>query len=296
MNSFPGTNLPDEILPPGLNPQDYVPFPDFGYGSPYEMTGTSTYYHSLQTTFERRFSNGLDVLAEYTFGKCRSDWRSPALSTIDYYRAPYLPGFGMKADYSYCDADVPNLVHISGLYQLPIGKGRRFLGSRGWIVNQVVGGWQMNWILTLEDGMPFDIDCPVATTADFGCHALLIPSQNIYAGPHKVNQWLNPAAFANPPVATAIGQTNFAVLGGGPTQAHGPGMHRLDFSVFKEFPISESKRFEFRTEVFNLLNTPFFSNPSFLDFTNPALFGKISSVEDGGNDPREIQFALKFYW
>jgi hypothetical protein len=154
----------------------------------------------------------------------------------------------------------------------------------------------VNWILTMQDGMPFNVGCPIGTTADFGCYALLVPGQNIYAGPHNVNQWLNPAAFANPPVATSIGQSDLAPLGGSPTQAHGPGEHRLDFSAFKEFPVTESKRFEFRTEVFNLTNTPRFANPSFLDFTNTATFGRITSLRDGTADPRQIQFALKFYW
>jgi carboxypeptidase family protein/TonB-dependent receptor-like protein len=296
MNTYVGTNAPSVILPPALNPQNYVPFPDFGRGSPYEMTGASTYYHSLQASFERRFSSGLSFLANYTFSKCRSDWRSPALSTIGGYRAPYLPGFGIQGDYSYCDADVPNLLHFSGLWDLPFGKGRRFLRKSRGGINQVVGGWRMNWILTMEDGMPFNVGCPISTTADYGCYALLVPGKNIYAGPHNVSQWINPAAFANPPVATSIGQTDFAPLGGTPTQAHGPGEHRLDFSLFKQFPVTESKRLEFRAEFFNLTNTPWFANPSFLDFTNPTLFGRITSLRDGANDPRETQFALKFYW
>ncbi|HMD85203.1 MAG TPA: hypothetical protein VKO18_10960 [Terriglobia bacterium] len=293
---FAGTNNPTEILPPGLNPQNYVPFQDFARGSSYEATDGNTYYNALQPSFERRFSSGFTFLANYTWSHCRSDWRSPALSTTSGYRAPDLPGFGIKADYEYCDADVPNLFHFSGLYTLPIGNGQHFLHDSKGVVNQVIGGWKINWIMTLEDGMPFNIGCPIGTTADFGCNALLVPGQNIYGGPHNVNQWINPAAFANPAVATSVGQTNFAPLGGASTQAHGPGEHRLDFSLFKEFPVSESKRFEFRAEFFNLTNTPWFANPAYTDFTNTATFGQITSLRDGANDPREIQLALKFYF
>ena len=212
------------------------------------------------------------------------------------FRAPYLPGFGIQGDYGLCDADEPNLLHFSGRYQLPFGKGMRFLGNSSGVVNQVLGGWQTNWILNLQDGQPFNVTCPVATTADFGCFALLVPGQNIYAGPHNVNNWINPAAFATPPSATAIGQSDYSPLGGRPSQAHGPGEHRIDFSLFKEFPISESKHFEFRAEFFNLTNTPWFANPSQLNYTNTKLFGEITSLRDGANDPREVQFALKFYW
>jgi len=296
MNQYVGENSPTEILPPGLNPQNYIAFPDFGLGSAYEMDGAGTYYNSLQASFERRFSGGLDFLGNYTFSKCRSDWRSAALSTVGGFRAAYMPGFGIQGDYSYCDADVPNMLHFSGLWSIPVGNGQHFLGTSKGVANQVVGGWRVNWILTFEDGMPFNIGCPITTTADLGCYASLVPGQNIYGGPHNVNQWINPAAFANPPVATSIGQSDFAPLGGSPTQAHGPGEHRLDFSMFKEFPISESKRLEFRAEVFNLTNTPWFANPAYTDFTNSATFGKITSLRDLANDPREIQFALKFYF
>ncbi|MDR3674412.1 MAG: TonB-dependent receptor [Acidobacteriota bacterium] len=296
MDSVVGENSPTQILPPGTNPQNYIPFPDFARGSNYEMTGAGTFYNGLQASFERRFSNGLYMLTSYTFSKCRSDWRSASDNTIGGYRAALLPGFGIQPDYAYCDADVPDLFHFSATYSLPFGRGSRFLTNSKGVVNQLIGGWRANSIWTLESGMPFTIGCPEATTSDYGCNALLVPGQNMYGGPHSVNQWLNPSAFAKPPAATTIGQTNYAPLGGEPTQAHGPGMFRLDASLFKQFPVAEGKSLEFRAEFFNLTNTPWFANPGSLDFTNTTTFGRITSVRDGANDPRQIQFALKFYW
>jgi hypothetical protein len=122
-----------------------------------------------------------------------------------------------------------------------------------------------------------------------------------------VNQWLNPAAFAIPPVATTIGQSDYSPLGGGPSQFRGPGFHRLDFSLFKEFQLSERFRLEFRSEFFNLTNHPNFSNPGFsgngvvaapgsLNYLDTTNLGKITSNRDGQNDQREIQFALKLYY
>ena len=108
------------------------------------------------------------------------------------YRAPYLPGFGIKADYGYCGDDTTHVFHYSGTYQLPVGDGKRFAGSATGALNQVIGGWSVNWITTLESGLPFTIGCPAgATTGDFGCNALLVPGQNIYAGPHNINDFLN---------------------------------------------------------------------------------------------------------
>jgi hypothetical protein len=134
-----------------------------------------------------------------------------------------------------------------------------------------------------------------------------VPGENIYGGAHNVNNWLNPAAFQSPPVATAIGQSNYAPLGGAPSQFLGPGFHRLDFSLFKDFRTTERTHLEFRAEIFNLTNTPNFSNPGLggngvsaapgsLDYTSPSTFGVINSTRDGQNDQREIQFALKFYF
>jgi hypothetical protein len=107
-------------------------------------------------------------------------------------------------------------------------------------------------------------------------------------------------------VATTIGQTSYAPLGGPPSQFSGPGFRRLDLSLFKEFATTEKTHLEFRAEFFNLTNHPNFSLPGFgnngvsaapgsLDYTSTS-FGQINSTRDGQNDQREIQFALKFYF
>jgi hypothetical protein len=111
-----------------------------------------------------------------------------------------------------------------------------------------------------------------------------------------VEQFYNPAAFANPPVATQIGQTDFGPLGGKRTQVTGPPYKKLDFSLFKSFQVTERTRLEFRAESFNLTNTPAFANPSSTNFTDTRNFGKITATRNNPNDARQIQFALKLYW
>ena len=292
----PGLNSPSVILPPGVDPHPYVAFPDFGLGATYVASEANSHYNALQLTYQRRLSTGLSVLANYTYSQCRGNYTDLlGINGNKGLRAPYLPGFGIQADFGLCGEDVRNVVHVSGTYQLPLGSGRRFGGSASGAWNQLIGGWSINWILSLQGGFPFTVYCPTPTSY-FGCFALLVPGQNIYAGPHNVDQWLNPAAFANPPVATAVGQKDYAPLGGAPTQAYGPSFRRLDLSAFKAFRTSERTHLEFRAEFFNLTNTPQFANPSYLDFTNKATFGRITSLRDGVNDPRQIQFALKFYW
>ncbi len=301
-------NAPLEMLPPGLNQYDFSHYPDFQTNFTDTSFAANSFYNALQLNYERRFNNGLSVLANFTWSKCRTDAVDVLNQTaLTGYRAPLLPGFGIHGDYGLCEFNIPKVFHFSGTYELPVGRGRQFLANSPGVVDAILGGWGTNWILTLQDGQPGTVPCAITTTSGFGgCNALLVPGQSVTAGPHNVNQWLNPAAFTSPPVATAIGQSNYAPLGGAPSQFYGPGYHRLDFSLFKNFPINERMRFEFRSEFFNLTNTPNFSLPGFggngvtaapgsLDYTN-SNFGKITSTRDGQNDQREIQFALKFYW
>jgi hypothetical protein len=289
-------NTPNQLIPPSLNSLDYSPYPNFAVYNNYTSFAGNSFYNGLQATYERRLSAGLSVLANFTWSKCRTDAVDLLNATAVYYRAPLLPGFGIKGDYGLCDFDIPKVFHLSGTYDLPVGRGRRFLRNSNGIVNAVLGGWSTNYILTLQDGQPGTVTCVIATAAGLGCNALLVPGQSVIAGPHNADQWLNAAAFASPPVATTVGQRDYTPLGGAPTQFYGPGFHRLDFSVFKTFPITERTHVEFRSEFFNLTNTPNFAAPSYLDYTNPTTFGKITSTRDGQNDQREIQFALKLYW
>jgi hypothetical protein len=288
-------NEPSQILPPSVNYLLYIPYPDLSPGFNYITYNGSSQYNSLQATLERRFSAGLSFLGNYTFSKCRGDAQDQLLYHYGGFRAPALPGFGIQGDYAPCEYDVRHVVHFSGIYRLPFGKGGKFLQNTGKLGNAIIGGWTANWILTLEDGFPLNIPCTVGTNAGMKCNALIIPGQDPISGQHNVNQWLNPQAFSNPPAATSIGQSGFATLGGSFGQVVGPGFHRLDMSLFKAFKPSEATTVELRVEVFNLTNTPNFSNTMTTNFASPA-FGRITATRDNPNDPREIQLALKFYW
>jgi hypothetical protein len=94
-------------------------------------------------------------------------------------------------------------------------------------------------------------------------------------------------------VATAIGQSSLAPLGGSNTQVNGPGFRAFDFSVFKEFGVTETTRIQFRAEAFNFTNTPSFNLPTNLNFQDTANFGQSTATRSSA---REIQFALKYYW
>jgi hypothetical protein len=296
----PGTNLYDPTV------EGHVPFPSFGVEPQFVSTSSSSSYNSFQAVYEHQLSAGLTILANYTFSKCMSDARSiegtnstayggPTYGgTYTPYRAEWLPGFGKRGDYGPCAADTAQVVHASGTYNLPFGRTKAYLNSVNGVTDAFVGGWVTNFIFSHQTGQPFTILCPVATTADFGCFADTVPGQNIYGGARKVTQWLNPNAFANPPVATQIGQSNFAPLGGSTNSVRGPGFQNLDMSLFKQFPIHEATKLEFRAEAFNLPNWHSFANPSSnLNFLNPTGF---SAITRSRSNPRILQLALKLYY
>jgi hypothetical protein len=292
-------NSPSEILPPSANPQNYVPYPSFARNATYETTNATSSYNALQTTYEHQLSYGLTLLANYTWSKCMTDQHTQA-GQNQQYRAQWLPGFGIAADYALCDTDATNVVHVSGSWLLPVGRGRTLLSNSSRAVDAVLGGWAVNFIAGYQGGQPFTINCPITTAAGFGCFANKVPGQNLYGGPHNYTEWLNPLALSQPALATQIGQTDYSVLGGQGQQARGPDFSNLDSSVFKYFNFTETVRLQFRAEAFNTTNTPQFGQPATgsLNFNvaTPTNSNGFSSITTTRNNPRLIQFALKLFY
>jgi hypothetical protein len=257
---------------------------------------------------EKQFKGGLTFLATYTWSKAMSDAGDLLNGGNDNvgYRAPDVPGFGIHRDYALANFDIRNVFHFSGGYELPFGKGKHFMSDASGITDKMVGGWSVQWITTLQGGQPIRLSCANNTLQQVNCGALFT-GQPVKLGLHtdsngKLSWFGNPAAFTDP-ATCAAGACTFANLGG-VTQIPGPGFHRLDFSIFKDFPINEKRKLQFRTEIFNLTNHPNFNSPGFggngvvaiggsTNFTS-SNFGEIGSTRDNPYDPRQIQFALKF--
>ena len=293
LDSLGSTNSPSAILPPGTSIYDttvtgHIPYPDFSPNSQFQTTNGSSSYNSMQFTYQHQLSIGLTLLANYTFAKCLTDQRTISGNSPG-FRAEWLPGFGINGDYGLCDSDTAQVTHVSGSYNLPFGRGTMFLNKDSRLVDEVIGGWKTNFIVTHQSGQPFTVGCPQGTTSDFGCFADVVPGVSLYAAHKGPMQWLNPAAFAQPPKATAIGQTDYAPLGGSPNQVRGPGFSNTDLSLFKEFSILESAKLQFRAEAFNLFNNHSFGQPGNLNFTG----GNFSQITYERNNARLGQFALK---
>jgi hypothetical protein len=320
---FPGSNNPTQINGP-------LPFPDFGQNASYATTDGNSHYHALQTRLEKQFSHGLNLLATYTWSQTRTD-AGDLLNggSGQGYRAPNFPDFGIRGDYGLAPFDIRNVFHLSGGYELPFGKGKRFMGNSTGIANLLAGGWSIQFIATLQGGQPITLSCPNGTASGTGCYDLLT-GEDPKLGLRRVTLpdntkpllWIsNPSAFNQPCKVDATGTplpddqgsvpgcvsaAGLGALGGPPSQIPGPGFHRLDFSTFKDFQLNERFRLQFRAEFFNILNHPNFNAPGFggngvvaisgaTNFTS-GNFGQIGSTRDAPNDPRQIQFALKLYF
>jgi hypothetical protein len=322
LETFPGTNNVTTITDVNANQANLVQFPDFGRGNSYAATQGNSIYSGLQTKIEKRFASGLNFLATYTYSKTLSD-AGDLLNggSIAGYRAPSVPGLGIHFDYGLAGFDIRNVFHFSGGYELPFGKGKKFAsGAAGW-QNQTIGGWSINWSTTLQGGQPIGIGCPDSTAAGLGCGVIRVAGQPLDLGLHtdsngRLSWYGNPKAFTQPcqlgpggvPTSSPAGCVplkGVAALGD-LTQVPGPGFHRLDFSIFKDFPIKERVKLQFRAEIFNVTNHPNFSAPNFGgngvvaisgsgNYTN-SNFGEIGSTRDAPYDPRQIQLALKLYY
>jgi len=325
------------ILPAGTNTTPFTPFPDFGSGS-YAATVGESMYHGLQTKLEQQFSNGLTYLLTYTYSKTLSD-ASDQLNggSTGGWRAYGVPGLGGgKFDWGPAAFDIRQVVHISGGYQLPFGKDKRFL-NQGGLSNAILGGWAINWLMPLQGGQPINFGCPTGTTSGTSCNTMRVPGANPQLGIKIKNlpdgtrypMWIgNPAAFTQPcelgeipgstvgtpgtttPIpntpAGCIPLNGAAALGSKPGIITGPGIHRLDFSAFKDFHFTERYYLQFRAEFFNITNHPNFNAPGFGgngvvsvggsgNYTDYH-FGAIGGTRFNPQDPRQIQFAAKIYY
>jgi hypothetical protein len=281
-----------------------IPWPDFGGGDFAANYGQST-YHGLQTKLEEQFSNGLTFLLTYTWSKALSDagdllngGATNSGSASGPYRALNIPGLGPKFDWGPANFDVRNVLHFSGGYQLPFGKGMQYMNTGG-IANAVLGGWAVNWIVTAQGGQPLDFGCPNGTASGAGCVSLLVPGQDQHKNiklklPTSTDTrrrpfWIDndkafnqpcqlggsdPASLAPIPGSphgklpdgsdwTCVPLAGAGALGSKPGNTVGPPVKRFDFSVFKKFPIGERLSTEFRAEFFNILNHPNFNPPNF---------------------------------
>jgi hypothetical protein len=175
--------------------------------------------------------------------------------------------------------DRPHRLALSGIYELPFGRGRRFLSDAPGVVDFFAGGWQLNGIITFQSGQALGFGNAIfnGNIEDL----VLSPSER------SVDRWFNVDAGFNRVAAQQLA-SNYRTFPLRFAGLRGDAQHRWDLSAIKNFRIAESARIQFRAEAFNALNRPIFNNPN----TTPTStsFGMVTGT---AAKARTFQFALK---
>jgi hypothetical protein len=290
--SYVGNHQAHQLLQPDPNAAYNSPIPNLSTNSrrPYpnigNVQGTATFgfgnYHGMTAKWEKRYSNGLTYMASYTYGHVLAT-SGTTLSGSN--------GFGNKdprnLSLNYSDAawDIRHSFVMNFLYDLPFGKGKKFLGGASRAADLVVGGWQMNSVLTFRTGAPFTLRTDRCIGSFDSCFPDLVAGQNPNAAPsggRNPDQWFNTSAVLLNPTPGTNGnlglQTNRA-----------PGQRNVDVSLFKAFHVTERFSAQLRAEAFNIANTPQWSTPG--NNVQNSDFGKINGTQAGSE--RRMQMALR---
>ena len=276
------------ITTPGILSQPTVqrgqllrPYPQYtGFQAKNASWGNSI-YHALQTRFEKRLSKGVSFMASYTFSKTITGAVDGLWTQAGTVRNWYC----LSCERAVSSYDQPHRFVFNATYELPIGRGKALAGSANRLLDTLIGGWQVNAIMTQAIGLPL-YNWSESTSTCFCFGGLQRPDLNGQAvslgDAQSVNKWFNTAAFSAAPSYT------FGNLGRTLTAVRASSAHNFDFSIFKAFKPVERLTVLFRAEAFNLTNTPIFSAPNVQ--LGSTLFGVVSAQE---NTPRQIQLGLK---
>ncbi len=244
------------------------PYPRYG-GINYFTQDASSTYHALQTKLEQRHSKGLFYLVSYTWSKATRFANTPAVGgNTAWERA--LAGF-----------DIPHNLAMSSGWELPFGKGKKFLTNSNRVADVLLGGWTTQGILVVRSGRPFTptVTRDISNNGIGGQRPNRIGSGKLESP--TLDNWFDKNAFTIP--------ANFTYGNSGGGILREDRFRSLDFSIFKQFQVTEGTRLQFRAEFFNLTNTASFLAPN--PNIDVAAGGRVTSTS---NTPRQIQFALKY--
>jgi hypothetical protein len=248
-------------------------YPGMGSVDVQDARGNSI-YQSLQAEASRRFSGGLQFTASYTFAKTIDDG-SGAFATEQIYQS-------LRLDRALADTDVRNRLVLSGVYELPLGHGKRFANHLSKPLDTLLGGWQLNSILTIQSGLPFTLSTPGSPSNG---RPDLIGTLSTHPG--DTQRYFDTNAVAPAPTNSSGVLLRQGTLGR--NALIGPGAKTLDLSTDKTTAITERFKLEFRAEAFNLFNHPVFSNPN--TDISAGNFGQITGTQMSSE--RQLQGVVR---
>jgi hypothetical protein len=331
LSLYGAPNTAPGLFRPGTNTQPYNPFPTLGGIGQVHYAGVST-YNSLQAKLEKRYSNGVSFLATYTWAHALDD-ASDAAGNFGAVGDRNLALIPFIDEFTNSNFDVRHRFTMNANYELPFGKGKRFVNHGGW-ADEVVGGWSSTLTYAAQTGSPFSVSPNISTAAGGGARAFIVrdpykgggspdPSNPNITCPAQVKNklnWYNPCALANPLPGEAISDathplgsvnsdgvpvsipgpvtdtaTAIKLLGGEQNNMYGPGYYQINMSLFKSFPTWREQKLQFRADGFNVLNHPTLGNPSISNNdSNGGLIAGPKFFQNNTPDSRFFQLSLKY--
>jgi hypothetical protein len=269
----------NQPLPGPGDVQERRPYPQYGSFASIENAGTSS-FNSFQLKASKRLSQGLWFLSSFTYAKAYND--QPEICCAEVWPANT---YDIGAEWGRADFDQRYRWITSFGYDLPFGKGRRFLNREG-ALDTIFGGWEFGGIFTLASGFPFSPHMGVdpSNTGTFG---MLRPDQvrdgNLPKDQRTPEHWFDVSAYRIP--------DEFTFGNAGRNSLEGPGMQNLDLYLRKTFTISGKHRLELRVDMFNAFNHPNFGLPYPYIDSGEGSAGVITSTAIA---MREIQFGVRY--
>jgi hypothetical protein len=308
-----------------------LPFPQFVHFQGDSPPIANSIFHAAQIRVEKQFSAGLQFLMSYTWSKS-IDNASSTDDSVVFLGGGYLATgniipvqnpYDLRAERAESIFDIPHVFQFSYIYEFPIGRDKPFGRQMNPILNAVIGGWQTNGIVRIDNGRPIlplldttinggspctssggnSNSCRIPT---FGQRPILTapllrfpgsPEQASVTNPDPNASYFANSSQANPGVLQDTGVVAPYTLGNAPrtiSSVRQPGARDVSMSLFKEFPLGvvrEGMRLQFRAESFNTFNHPHFGGPNTL--VGNSNFGKITYTV---STARELQLALKLYF
>jgi hypothetical protein len=270
---YPETAAEETAANPGFSTGLYTK----GYGS---------HYHALQTSVRKTMSNGLQLLASYTWSHSMADASDDYLPWSQVSNTNLAGVFTTHRYWTDTDFDVPNRFSLAGMYELPFGRGRKWGTDWRGVVDKLAGGWNVNFIYSAQSGFPYPVLDPSDRMPDRVCNGNLPKSQR------TPQMWFNYNCFPTHVYQTIMINGVATQVGGGDSTDNvifGPGINNMDLGVHKMFKITERATLEFRMEGFNAFNHPQYEAPNTMTLINTAAGAEITNAYP----EREVQFALK---
>jgi hypothetical protein len=282
-------NANTAVTPGAGSIQARAKYPQYGSFSDSENMGSSS-YNALQVELNKQLSNGLTFKTSYTWSKSMDYQSDPyGLSPVDFYN--------LKPDWGPSDYNRPQMLVFSGIYQLPLGRGRKFVNNANVITDDILGGWNIGTIITLDSGQPFNVQAngDIANTGWGSQRAQRVTGKDRYlsggGGGKAYKQWVNYAAYTNPAQYTL--STNVRK-----NDMLGPSFKNVDFNLTKNFHLFETANLIFKSEFFNILNHTNYGTPNnglgSVSFdANNNYTGSFGNIYGANGQGRLVQFGLK---